>query len=473
MTATGPTEHLGYAIASWGERLWAFVASLCLVGLALLAFPYGARTVPAADALQPSLLSAAIITMLVSAAILRNQYRASSFPPFAFLATAYATTAALLIPYLVLLPHLYSPTTFGTGTQTAIWLWVAWHAAFILLLGAYLWSQSFFTRQEMAPHNSAAIVRGYVIAVIAVAEACALATIVFHDRLPVLVAHGTYSPLFHLLVEQLLLALSAVVFVTLVFRTGLRDTTHLWLAVVLLAVVIETYVSGELVRQHATISWYLGLGLALAWQSLFLIVQLYHANEQMAAFGAATRNLIEETVRDPLTGLFNRRGFDEKFEEQLALCRDAGAPIGLIALDLDYFKSYNDHFGHLAGDDALRRIGAAIAAVANRPQDACCRIGGEEFAVVLPFTDDSGARTVAERIRQAVLRLKIPHAPAVPIPTMTVSIGISVADGRFRTTTKFVYEAADQALYRAKRLGRNRIATAVDPPEPAGEARVS
>jgi diguanylate cyclase (GGDEF)-like protein len=98
--------------------------------------------------------------------------------------------------------------------------------------------------------------------------------------------------------------------------------------------------------------------------------------------------------------------------------------------------------------------------VANRNEDTCCRIGGEEFAIVLPFTDEPGALTVAERVRAAVLRLKIPHAPSAPNPTMTVSIGVAVSDGRSKTSAKQLYESADQALYKAKRLGRNRIATA-------------
>jgi diguanylate cyclase (GGDEF)-like protein len=112
--------------------------------------------------------------------------------------------------------------------------------------------------------------------------------------------------------------------------------------------------------------------------------------------------------------------------------------------------------------------------VANRVEDTCCRIGGEEFAIVLPDTDEAGTLTVAERVRAAVIRLKIPHAPTAPQDNMTVSIGVAGNDGRLKTTTKALYEAADQALYRAKRMGRNRIATArgrsgaisdIEPPE--------
>jgi len=473
MTASGPTEHLGHARASQGERWWAFLVALLLLGAALVAIPRGQRLWPAYDSFLPAVGSAAVLAMFVTALILRNQYRASRFPPFAFLATAYATTAAIVIPVIVLYPRAFSPTSFKTGTQTPVWLWVEAHCAFILLLAAYVWAQSFFSRQAVDSTIAARWVRGYVVAVIAIAEAVVISTIVFHDRLPVLLLHNGYSPLFHLIVEQILLAFCAVVFVTLVLRSGLRDTTPLWLAVVVLALVIETYMSGEIVRSRFTIAWYSAVIAAFIWQTLLLSSQLQHANEQMAAFGAQTRTLIEETLRDPLTGLYNRRGFDDRFAEALDNCRTSAQPIGLIALDLDFFKSFNDHYGHIAGDEALRRIGDAISGVANRNEDACCRIGGEEFAIVLPFTDEPGALTVAERVRAAVMRLKIPHAPSVPIPTMTVSIGVANNDGHSRTSTKELYEAADRALYRAKRMGRNRIATttSVGEPEESAEAQ--
>ena len=90
----------------------------------------------------------------------------------------------------------------------------------------------------------------------------------------------------------------------------------------------------------------MGVLAALVWQALLLAAQLQHANEQMEAYGNQARTLIEETLRDALTGLYNRRGFDDRFEEALEQCRTSLQPIGLIALDLDYFKSFNDHYGH-------------------------------------------------------------------------------------------------------------------------------
>ena len=460
MTASGPTEHLGYARATTSERWWALCVALGLFGSALLAFQYAQKLWPPYEAFLPTIFAAAFVAMLVTSAILRNQYRGSHFAPFAFLSTTYATAAAVLIPYIVLLPHAFSANAFGTGLQTAPWLWVEWHATFIISLTIYALAERYFASRPVDTQLAARLVRGYVIFVIAVTEAVVITTIVFHDRLPALVApHGGYTTLFHIL-AQLLLALCAIVFVTLILRSGARDTIHLWLLVVVIALAIEIYLSAELSRHAFSVGWYMGVLAALVWQGLLLATQLQHANEQMEAYGNQARTLIEETLRDALTGLYNRRGFDDRFEDALEQCHTSLQPLGLIALDLDYFKSFNDHYGHIAGDEALRRIGDAIASVANRNEDTCCRIGGEEFAIVLPFTDEPGALTVAERVRAAVLRLKIPHAPSAPNPTMTVSIGVAVSDGRSKTSAKQLYESADQALYKAKRLGRNRIATA-------------
>ncbi len=436
------------------------MVALGLLGSALIAFGHAQKPWPAYDGFLPSILAAAFVAMIVTSAILRNQYRGSHFAPFAFLSTTYATAAAVLIPYIVLYPHAFSATSFGTGLQTAPWLWIEWHAAFIVSLGVYVLADRFFAVRPVDTQLAARLVRGYVILVIAVAEAAVITTIVFHDRLPALeLLRGGTTPLFHVLI-QLLIGTCVVVFIALLLRSGARDTIHLWLAIVVIALVVEISLSAEVGRHTFTVGWYTAVLAALVWQALLLAAQLQHANEQMEAYGNQARTLIEETLRDALTGLYNRRGFDDRFEEALEQCRSTLQPIGLIALDLDYFKSFNDHYGHLAGDEALRRIGGALSSVANRNEDTCCRIGGEEFAIVLPFTDEPGALTVAERVRAAVMRLKIPHAPTAPIPTMTVSIGVAVSDGRIRSSTKQLYEAADQALYKAKRLGRNRISTA-------------
>jgi diguanylate cyclase (GGDEF)-like protein len=459
--ARQPVRDPALAAAAPAER-WRALATLALVvAFALLAIPFGSKAAGESDALIPAVDSAGFVAMLVTAAILRNQYRVGRYVPFAFLGIAYACTAFLLLPYTLIFPKVFSPDGFGTAAQAAPWLWVGWHVAFVLLIGAYVWSDSFFSRIPTKTAKAVRFVRSYGIAVTTIAFLWVAAIVLGHERLPVLAERSGYSPFFHSLVELPLLAMVLIVFLTLVVRTRLRQATHLWLGVVLVALGIEVYVSGTMVRAPFTVAWYLCLFQAMVWQGLFLVNQLRHAHEQLAAFAAEKGSLIEETLRDPLTGLYNRRGFDEKYAKMAADCRRTGDSLALLALDLDYFKAFNDHFGHAAGDDALRAVGKAIASVANLPMDACCRIGGEEFAVVLGMADETSARTVAERIQKAIEKLAIRHSGEVA-PYLTASIGLAVSNGSKPVGVRELYERADSALYLAKRLGRNRLAVFED-----------
>jgi len=467
MSVRQTTEQFGDAVAPHKERRAALLTTSALVMVAILAIPYGERYAGEVNSLLPAIDGASFVAMLVSAAILRNQYLSSRFVPHAFLSVAFATTALLLVPYTIAFPGAFSPTGFGFGPRVAAWLWVAWHASFVLLIGAYVWSESYYKRKAISEQDAIGRVRTYVAIVALIATGIDASIFRFGHAMPVLLTPTGYSPLFHALVEELLLASCACVFITLVARTFLRGTTHLWLGVVLIALAIDMLVGGELVRAPFTLAWYLALATNLAWQFTFLIVQLRTASDRLAAYATDTRSLIEATLRDALTGLYNRRAFDARCEEAL---RDAGitrTPLALLALDLDWFKAYNDHYGHLRGDDALRAIASALAEVANRPGDACFRTGGEEFAILLTATDAAGAFVVAERLRLAVIRLQIAHAPSLELPILTISIGIGAVDGGRALAPKDLYERGDRALYKAKALGRNR-SVAYEEPRDAG-----
>ena len=127
---------------------------------------------------------------------------------------------------------------------------------------------------------------------------------------------------------------------------------------------------------------------------------------------------------DSLTGLANRRYFDEAFNKEVHRLKRSGTPLSLIMLDVDHFKKFNDSYGHLAGDDCLRRIGMTLRTYIGRATDIVARYGGEEFVVILADTDQNGAVTVAERIRKAVEALAIPHSGSDIAKTVTVSLGV-------------------------------------------------
>ena len=163
---------------------------------------------------------------------------------------------------------------------------------------------------------------------------------------------------------------------------------------------------------------------------------------------------------DQLTGLANRRCFDETLAGEWQRAQRHGGELALVVFDVDEFKPYNDHFGHPAGDSCLRRLAGAAREVVHRHGDRVARLGGEEFAVVLPQTPIGGAAAVADTLRQAVENLKLPHAPDAGREVVTISAGVASLRPGVERRVEDLVEAADQALYAAKRAGRNRVVVA-------------
>ncbi|MDP2227233.1 MAG: sensor domain-containing diguanylate cyclase [Moraxellaceae bacterium] len=163
------------------------------------------------------------------------------------------------------------------------------------------------------------------------------------------------------------------------------------------------------------------------------------------------------SLRDGLTDIPNRRMFDQVLAREWASAIRNSQPLALILLDIDFFKQYNDHYGHVAGDDCLRRVARLLEEAASRPRDFVARYGGEEFVLVLPETDAEAALTVAERCRHLVLEAAIPHATSTVAPHLTVSMGVgSVLPTDPGAMGDFV-NAVDKALYKAKQQGRNAV----------------
>ena len=164
-------------------------------------------------------------------------------------------------------------------------------------------------------------------------------------------------------------------------------------------------------------------------------------------------------LTDGLTGLANRRAFDQELDREWKRTLREGSQISLLLLDIDYFKSFNDKYGHQVGDDCLRAIAIAVSK-AVRATDIAARYGGEEIAVILPSTDAPGAVEVAEKVRAAIEGLKFTPGQPEGGASVTASVGVATALARFGGTMRMpesLLLAADTALYKAKREGRNRV----------------
>ncbi|WP_426422700.1 sensor domain-containing diguanylate cyclase [Bradyrhizobium genosp. A] len=160
---------------------------------------------------------------------------------------------------------------------------------------------------------------------------------------------------------------------------------------------------------------------------------------------------------DALTGLANRRAFDERLADEWARARRDGTQLSLLLIDVDHFKKFNDYYGHLAGDGCLRALGRILSAIARRPADLAARYGGEEFAVLLPNTGPDGCAEVGEGIRQALHDLAMLHAQNPPSRLVTVSVGAATSLPSQASDSSTLVAAADRALYAAKDSGRDRL----------------
>jgi diguanylate cyclase (GGDEF)-like protein len=215
----------------------------------------------------------------------------------------------------------------------------------------------------------------------------------------------------------------------------------------------ERRVQGTVTTARATF-WAVTLaGLGL------LIYVLYTLWLYLVEVRKTERTLRRQALRDPLTGLFNRRFFDAGLEQEILRSRRSGNPVSLLILDIDHFKNFNDEYGHEAGDAILRSIGQLLQAQV-RGSDVACRFGGEEFVILMPNAPLESAKARGRQILEAIRGQEIPHQGHL-LPSLTASLGVAEFPAH-ASDTEGILEAADNALYIAKRTGRDRMVVSGD-----------
>lgn len=180
--------------------------------------------------------------------------------------------------------------------------------------------------------------------------------------------------------------------------------------------------------------------------------------ERTAALERLNQELQRLTATDSLTGVANRRRFDEALDHEWRRAVRTRSTLACIMIDIDHFKAFNDRYGHLQGDACLRQIAHALVATVRRAGDIVARYGGEEFAVVLPGTLQEGAARVAEQLRAAIEALRVPNDASPVAPQVTISLGVATITPTAGVNPQTLVARADRALYAAKRRGRNRVA---------------
>jgi diguanylate cyclase (GGDEF)-like protein len=426
-----------------------FAARVTAVGFALTALfltPFAREALPVSLPLLAALIGASIVTTAIGALLLLFQGRALNSTAVAILGAGFAFVAASMVPYLFAYPAMFGPSD-GTHPRTSGVLWVGWHLALVAALVLYGRFHHVGADDARRRRGGVYAIRGFVVAY------GVLLAIAFRPDLVPAYDDGSLSAIALRMLAPLLAAPGLAVGIAALRR---RKPTVLDVGVGIIAVALPLDLYLTAIGMHPfSVGWYAGRVLMLLANLAVLGVLLAQGGRLSGELVTRARLLADEAYTDTLTGLPNRRRFDEELVRAAGSTTRRSAELAVAMIDIDRFKRYNDAFGHQAGDIALRRVGGAIATSVARSADFAARYGGEEFVVILEDTALDGAYAVAERIRNEVLRLGIPTERNHPL---SVSIGVAARWPGEGVET--LLRRADRALYEAKHAGRNRVTLA-------------
>jgi diguanylate cyclase (GGDEF)-like protein len=427
---------------------FAIIAVLCLFGV--VAAPFASVRLLPVPGFMPAFGALMFVIDLVTTILLLSQSQIDRSAGTGRLGLAYLFSATIIVPHIAAFPNALVPGSLIGGSASAVWLWFCWHGGFALLVVLYA-ARTRQTQRRIGP--------GAIAAVLGAVVALALLVTVGLPLLPAILLGNSYSGMSRLGAGPLVGVLNLLALLLVAARWRCRTALHLWLTVSLVAACIDVGLT-LLASERFMLGWYAGrvfsllTGLfvlyALLREVTYLYVRVQRAHEQL--------DIIAHL--DGLTGLANRRSFDEAIDREWRRARRDGLPLSVVMLDVDKFKSFNDHYGHLGGDDCLRRVAGELRRALLRPGDMAFRYGGEEFAMLLPNTSRAGAQAIAERTRLAVEALAIPHDRA-DRRIVTISLGVATAARPLDADSWMgLILAADDALYRAKDSGRNMVCEA-------------
>ena len=369
------------------------------------------------------------------------------------LGTAYLLEAFMLVSLLMTFPGAIVPgSLIGTGVS-AIWVWIFWHAGFGLYVVRYAWHAG---RPDRRPASFAGSLIGVTIAAIAT-------TIVATSFLPYLpTTFDDGQTLFSGVSSWLpgVIIVIDLVAAVLICRLRFRTPEQLWLGVAMVASLFDVWLT-YLGTERYSIGWYLSKSGTMV-TSLTVLLSLLHEITLLHIRAAGANAILQGLARqDGLTGLYNRRHLDELLVIAWRRGERDRCPLSVLMIDVDFFKSYNDHYGHLDGDACLRQIAAMLHSVARRPGDVAARYGGEEFVILLPATDAAGAAEMARNVQTEMRALHLEHK-ASRLGLVTLSIGLATFRPSAVAKPQELLAEADLGLYKAKMEGRDRICGASD-----------
>lgn len=448
---------LSFATARVNARQRTIVRIACgVLGLmTLAALPFARAHVSLVPSFIPMFSMAMFGSAMLATYLIVGQFRSARFLPLAILSGGFLFAALMVVPYVMAFPGVLAPLAITASRSSGAWCWALWHFGFQVAMVAYIVAEARVARRLSV--GAARLVLGLVVGLtVAAVVLCTLVAVFWATALPGLEAVDNPSPVFRTGLFAALLVFGIGSLITAALVTRGRTVIQLWVMVALAssccAVLLSLASGGRL-----TLGWYLARVEMLVALVAVLVAFLHEVM-------ATSAGLAELATIDGLTGIGNRRFYDDRIE---AVYRDAlrhGGSLGIILIDVDYFKPFNDAYGHLAGDDTLRLLASVMKESLGRSIDVVARVGGEEFAVLLPESDCEGTRVVAERIRMGIGALAIAHAGAPGYGHVTVSLGVTALVAGEPVAN--LVARADAALYRAKSLGRNRVVVFEAPQRP-------
>jgi diguanylate cyclase (GGDEF)-like protein len=471
--------HINLADAHWAflptqpagrrEIRFALAAVLVSVLIFLVAVPFARTPLVQVPAFVPMYVASLVICDLITAALLFGQYRVLRSTALLVLAGAYLFTASITFAYALIFPGLFSlPGLPLAGAQTSSAMYMFWHSGFPLIVIAYTRFKPdglAAATQAQEPQGSVRLrVLATMAAVFAVVIAYTLCATWGRDYIPVFLDGDRTTVVGHVALA-IVWTLSLVALLT-VWRRKPHTVLDMWLLVVMCVWLCDIALAAILNTGRYDLGWYVGRIYGLLSASFLLIVLLFENARHYAQLvqmsvelSSANKALAQLSRQDGLTGLANRRCFDDILSHEWRRAQRSGTPLALAMFDVDFFKPFNDRYGHVAGDECLRNVARVLQQHAGRASDCVARYGGEEFAIIYPVTDRDKALLLAESMRAELEQLKLPHVVS-PFGHVTVSVGVNALVPVEGQSAQTLIESADKALYMAKEQGRNQVVVA-------------
>lgn len=452
------------------QRRVALCLSLIMVAFTLIALFFARQKLPVLASFFPVISAWGIFGDMLTALILFNQFRASRILPLLILACTFLLTGLLSLFYLLTLTDMMPIAgIFSPGPQSAVWLWCFWHSAFPVGILFFVWSMH--AKKDIIPLDR---VPGHLltatITVLAVAGLLLLLVTAGRDHLPVMIENGNYRRLIKAGVGPALWTVNALAFLFSAFPYRKRGVLRVWLSVSTLTFLLGITLSLAAGERY-TLGWYgsridsliastvVVIAIISEVNKLFIRISRQHEEleESKQALESANEQLKELAGIDSLTRIANRRKFDEVLKQELNAPQRAKEHLSLLMIDIDFFKAYNDNYGHLGGDMVLRSVAPKLETEALAHFGFTARYGGEEFAIILPGHSEHEAEQIAELMLESVRSLGIPHQYSGVSDQITISIGGCTLYPGEKATPHDLIGRADEALYQAKSEGRSRF----------------